>query len=37
MKESILKDKSKSFAIQIVYLYKYLCDEKENLQCQSNC
>lgn len=28
MKDSILKDKSKSFAMQIVYLYKYLCDEK---------
>lgn len=28
MKESVLRTKSKNFAIQIVYLYKYLCDEK---------
>lgn len=28
MKESILLIKSKAFAIKIIYLYKYLCDEK---------
>jgi four helix bundle protein len=29
MKESILKDKSFKFAVRIVNLYKYLCDEKK--------
>ena len=29
MKENILKDKSFRFAIRIVKLYKYLCDEKK--------
>ena len=29
MKESILKDKSYAFAIRIVNLYRYLCDEKK--------
>ena len=28
MKESMLLIKSKAFAIKIIYLYKYLCDEK---------
>lgn len=28
MKESIVFDKSKSFALRIIALYKYLCDEK---------
>lgn len=29
MKESILLVKSKEFAIRIIHLYKYLCDEKK--------
>lgn len=29
MKENVLKDKSFRFAIRIVKLYKYLCDEKK--------
>lgn len=29
MKESIVFEKSKKFAIRIVKLYKYLCDEKK--------
>jgi len=29
MKESILKNKSFAFAIRVVNLYKYLCDEKK--------
>ena len=29
MKESIVFDKSKSFALRIIALYKYLCDEKK--------
>ena len=29
MKESILRDKSYAFAIRIVNLYRYLCDEKK--------
>ena len=29
MKENLLKDKSFLFAIRIVKLYKYLCDEKK--------
>ena len=29
MKESILKQKSFNFAVRIVNLYKYLCDEKK--------
>ncbi|MCK3682793.1 four helix bundle protein [Maribellus sp. YY47] len=29
MKESVLKDKSFKFAVRIVNLYKYLCDEKK--------
>ena len=29
MKESIVCDKSKSFALRIIALYKYLCDEKK--------
>ena len=29
MKENIVKQKSKSFAIRIVNLYKYLCDKKK--------
>ena len=29
MKESIVFDKSKSFALRIITLYKYLCDEKK--------
>jgi len=29
MKESILKNKSFRFAVRIVNLYKYLCDEKK--------
>ena len=28
MKESILKDKSKAFALRIIKMYKYLCDEQ---------
>lgn len=28
MKESIVFDKSKSFALRIIALYKYLCNEK---------
>ena len=28
MKQSILKDKSKSFALRIIRLYKYLCEVK---------
>lgn len=28
MKESILAIKSKEFAIEIIYIYKYLCEEK---------
>lgn len=29
MKESIVFDKSKGFALRIIALYKYLCDEKK--------
>ena len=29
MKENVLKDKSFKFAVRIVKLYKYLCDEKK--------
>ena len=29
MAENIIKDKSKMFALRIVKLYKYLCDEKK--------
>jgi len=29
MKQSVLKDKSFKFAVRIVNLYKYLCDEKK--------
>ena len=29
MKKSILKEKSLEFAIRVVYLYKYLCEEKK--------
>lgn len=31
MKESIVFDKSKSFALRIIALYKYLCNEKREL------
>ena len=31
MKESIVFDKSKGFALRIIALYKYLCDEKREL------
>ena len=27
--ESVIKDRSKAFAVRIVRLYKYLCDEKK--------
>lgn len=29
MKRSILKDKSKEFALRVIRLYKYLCEEKK--------
>lgn len=29
MKQSILKDKSKAFALRIVKMYKHLCEEKK--------
>ena len=29
MKQSILKDKSKFFALRVIRLYKYLCEEKK--------
>ena len=29
MKDSILKNKSKAFALRVIRLYKYLCDEKK--------
>ena len=29
MKESILKDKSKAFALRIIKMYNYLCEEKK--------
>ena len=29
MKKSILKDKSKAFALMVIRLYKYLCEEKK--------
>lgn len=29
MKHSILKDKSKAFALRVIRLYKYLCEEKK--------
>ena len=29
MKHSILKDKSKAFALMVIRLYKYLCEEKK--------
>lgn len=29
MKESILKDKSKSFALRIIKMYNYLCEQKK--------
>jgi four helix bundle protein len=29
MKKSILREKSFKFAVRIVYLYKYLCDDKK--------
>jgi hypothetical protein len=29
MKQSILKDKSKAFALRIVKMYKHLCGEKK--------
>ena len=28
MKENVIRDKSKCFALRIIKLYKYLCDEK---------
>ena len=31
MKDNVVFDKSKKFAIRIVKLYKYLCDEKKEL------
>ena len=29
MKKSILKDKSKAFALRVIRIYKYLCEEKK--------
>ncbi|MDY4228731.1 MAG: four helix bundle protein [Prevotella sp.] len=29
MKQSILKDKSKAFALRVIRLYKYLCEERK--------
>ena len=29
MRNSILKNKSKAFALRVIRLYKYLCDEKK--------
>ena len=29
MKQSILKDKNKLFALRVIRLYKYLCEEKK--------
>ena len=29
MKQSILKDKSKLFALRVIRLYKFLCEEKK--------
>lgn len=29
VKQSILKDKSKAFALRVIRLYKYLCEEKK--------
>lgn len=34
--DNAIKDKSKAFAIRIVRLYRYLCDEKKNGFFQSN-
>lgn len=31
MKDNLVRDKSYAFAIRIVKLYKYLCDEKERI------
>lgn len=36
MKQSILKDKSKLFALRVIRLYKYLCEEKKNTFFQNN-
>ena len=29
MKENLISDKSKQFALRTIYLYRYLCDEKK--------
>lgn len=31
MKENIIVDKSKAFALRIIKLYKYLCEEKKRV------
>lgn len=36
MAESVILEKSKSFALRIIKLYKYLTEEKKSLYYQSN-
>ena len=36
MKDNLVLDKSFKFAVRIVKLYKYLCDEKKNILCLNN-
>lgn len=31
MKDNVIVDKSKAFALRIIKLYKYLCERKKNL------
>ena len=33
--DNIIAEKSKSFALRIIKLYKHLCDEKKNMYCQN--
>lgn len=37
MKKSILKDKSKAFALRVIRLYKYLCEERKEYIYLSSC
>ena len=36
MKDNIILEKSFAFAVRIVKLYKYFCDEKKNILCLSS-
>ena len=35
-KPNIVEDKSFDFAVRVVKLYRYLCEEKRNMCCLSN-